>query len=297
MPDRKLEIGKGLKALISDIDKIDVKKRPEQVKILAQSVADIDISSIEINPMQPRKDFDQQALQELSDSIAEHGLIQPITVRSLGGNRFQLISGERRYRASKMAKLKMIPAYVRVADDQGMLEMAIIENIQREDLNALEVAMAYQRLIDECELTHEQLSDRLHKTRSQVTNHLRLLKLPPGIKSGLREAKLSMGHARALAGITEVDVQLSLYHQIIDRELSVRQTEALVRNYGKPKTSKADTQAPSLPAAWQAVQKDLGKKIDSQVRIQLRTDGSGTISIPFADTDHFNDILEALQEK
>ena len=295
MSNRKLEIGKGLRALISDIDNIDIDQKTENVKQLASTIAEISLKQIEVNPNQPRKDFDDTALAELSASISEHGLIQPITVRSLGGDKFQVISGERRYRASKMAGLESVPAYVRIADDQAMLEMALIENIQREDLNALEVAMGYQRLIDECALTHDELSKRLGKNRASVTNHLRLLKLPPSIKNGLRNGLISMGHARAIAGAPVVDQQLSIYEQAVSRKLSVRQVEALVKSLSQTKKpSKNTTQ--ELSADWKEVQNGLSDLLGTTVAIDLNKNGSGQMSISFSDVEHFNSIMEIIQD-
>ncbi len=296
MSNRKLEIGKGLRALISDIDNIDIDKKTETVKQLASSIAEISLEQIEVNPMQPRTDFDPQALQELSDSIKEHGLIQPITVRSMGGDRFQLISGERRFRASKMAGLAAVPAYIRIADDQAMLEMAIIENIQRQDLNALEVALGYQRLIDECQLTHDQLSKRLGKNRTSVTNHLRLLKLPPSIKNGLRQAQITMGHARALVGVDHVDQQLSLYQRCISQQLSVRQLEALIRSTTTPNVKAATKASNMLSPEWESARKALSDYVGSKVDLQLSQNGSGKIIVAFSDLDHFNSIIDAIQD-
>ncbi|MEL6866667.1 MAG: ParB/RepB/Spo0J family partition protein, partial [Bacteroidota bacterium] len=199
---KKKELGQGIRALLSNIDHGSSNEGPQEdvVRTLSNTIATIPLNSIEVNPGQPRIEFDEEALQELSESIKVHGLIQPITVRRLNEQTYQLISGERRMRASKIAGLKEVPAYIRLANDQEMLEMALIENIQREDLNAIEVANSYQRLIEECELTHEALSERVGKNRSSVTNYLRLLKLPPDVQSAIKEQKISMGHARALAG-------------------------------------------------------------------------------------------------
>lgn len=228
---KKDALGKGIRALLSDIDdSADVLKiSATDEDSIINTVPKIKLEEIEVNPFQPRADFDPQALQELSSSIKVHGVIQPITVRKISDRKYQLISGERRLRASKMAGMKDIPAYVRTANDQEVVEMALIENIQREDLNAIEVALTYQRLIDECSLTHENLGERLGKDRSTVTNYLRLLKLPPEIQKALRSKVLSMGHARAIIAVPEVDKQLYVLKEIDSKGLSVRKTEELVR--------------------------------------------------------------------
>ena len=226
-------MGKGIRALLNNIDE-EIKDHPEEVvRELSSSVAMIPITAVEVNPFQPRKDFDDDALSELSESIKTYGLIQPITVRRLNDRQFQLISGERRTRAAKLAGLTEIPAYIRIADDQGMLEMALVENIQREDLNAIEIAITYQRLVDECNITHENMSERVGKKRSTITNYLRLLKLNPEIQQAIKLNKISMGHARALVGVNDIALQLMLYRQITKEELSVRAVEDLIRKYNE----------------------------------------------------------------
>ena len=199
---------------------------------------EISLDEIEVNPFQPRTHFDKEALQELSDSIKVQGIIQPITVRKLSKNKYQLISGERRFQASKLASLEKIPAYVRTADDQQMLEMALIENIQRENLNSIEIALSYQRLLTECDLKQEELGDRVGKNRTTVNNYLRLLKLPPDIQAALRDKRISMGHARAIINIENVDIQLDIFKKIISQDLSVRKVEQLVRDAMSPKKGK-----------------------------------------------------------
>ncbi|HQW23059.1 MAG TPA: ParB/RepB/Spo0J family partition protein, partial [Bacteroidia bacterium] len=223
MTIKKSALGKGLSALLESND-TDVTSNlsPAATGGVVGSIAQIPLEQIEPNPFQPRVDFDDTALGELAASIKEQGIIQPITVRKLGYDKYQIISGERRYKASKLGGLKTIPAYIRVANDQGMLEMAIVENIQRQDLNSLEVALSYKRLIDECGLTQEELSERLGKNRSTVTNFLRLLKLPPDIQASVRDGKISMGHARAILGVDDIDKQLYIYREILNKNLSVR---------------------------------------------------------------------------
>ena len=225
MSNKKPALGKGLSALLQGADDVPAKKPQvpvEQVEVKIGSISSLRIESIDVNPFQPRTHFDSEALEELASSIKEHGVIQPITVRKTGKNRFQIISGERRFRASQIAELEEIPAYVRIANDQTMLEMAIVENIQRENLNAIEVALSYQRLIDECELTQEQLSDKLGKGRSSITNYLRLLNLPSEIQAALRDKKISMGHARALLSFSNEKDMLKAFQAVIENELSVR---------------------------------------------------------------------------
>jgi len=229
-PKRRNALGRGLGALLEDSDtgreNLDGKRSP----MPRSGMDEIPLSEIEVNPFQPRTYFDKEALQELADSIKVQGIIQPITVRRLERNRYQLISGERRFQASKLAGLETIPAYVRTADDQQMLEMALIENIQRKDLNAIEIALSYQRLLSECDLKQEQLGERVGKNRTTVNNYLRLLKLPPDIQIGLRDNKISMGHARAIINVENVDAQLAIYNKIIKDDLSVRKVEAMVRD-------------------------------------------------------------------
>ncbi len=232
---KRKQIGKGVASILGNIN-LDTEEQQEKeqvVKTLASNVAMLPIDQIEAYKDQPRKEFAETALQELSESIKVHGLIQPITVRRVGENHYQLISGERRLRASKLAELTEIPAYIRVANDQEMLEMALVENIQREDLNPMEVATTYERLMEECNLTHKLLAQRVGKTRSSVTNYLRLLKLPPQVTAGLQEQALSMGHARALAGLDNSSLQVLLFHQIISEGMSVRQVENITRNLTK----------------------------------------------------------------
>ncbi len=227
---RKNALGRGLGALLDDSSSTSNSGKLSTDITATGSVSEIPLTSIEVNPFQPRNNFQQEALEELAESIRVQGIIQPITVRKLNEKKYQLISGERRYHASKLAGLSKVPAYIRTANDQQMLELALIENIQRENLNAIEIAMSYQRLISECKLRQEDLGDRVGKKRSTVTNYLRLLKLPPDIQVGLKEDKISMGHARALLSVENIDAQLDLYKKTIASELSVRQVETLARN-------------------------------------------------------------------
>lgn len=296
---KKDALGKGIRALLSDID--------EETEILKISASDEDsivntvpkikLEAIEVNPFQPRSDFNQQALEELASSIKVHGVIQPITVRKISDKKYQLISGERRLRASKMAGLNEIPAYVRTANDQEVVEMALIENIQREDLNAMEVALTYQRLIDECELTHENLGERLGKDRSTVTNFLRLLKLPPEIQNALRNNILSMGHARAIIAVPEVDKQLYVLKEISDKGLSVRKTEELVRLLStKTAVAKKPTQEPALPIAYKNVQTKLMDIFETKVKIKKSATDKGEIVIPFYSVADLNRLLDIIEK-
>lgn len=302
---RKIGLGKGLSALLNDTDEVrQISASQKSVnEVLGNgvppgSVDHIKIDAIEVNPFQPRTDFDVNALNELADSIKLQGLIQPITVRKVGGNNYQLISGERRLRASKIAGLNEIPAYIRTANDQQMLEMALIENIQRENLNAIEVALSFQRMIDECNLKQEELGDRVSKNRSTVTNYLRLLKLPPAIQASIRDGQLSMGHARALINVADVDKQLYIFQEIINKGLSVRKVEELVRfvnDAASKNKSKGNTKEKSMSFEFQKIQDDLASKFATKVTLNVKgKGGKGTIEIPFMSEDDLSRILELL---
>ncbi|MBK8387977.1 MAG: ParB/RepB/Spo0J family partition protein [Saprospiraceae bacterium] len=298
--NKKKELGKGLRALLSNIENtnnIDTKK--EIVRTLNSSVASILIDEVEVNPFQPRVEFENEALMELAKSIKVHGLIQPITVRAMGDSKYQLISGERRWRASRMAGLNEIPAYVRVANDQEMLEMALIENIQRSDLNAVEIAISYQRLMDECNLTHEALSERVGKNRSTVTNYVRLLKLPPEIQNSVKSGELSMGHARSIAGLEDIVRQLQFYKKAINEHLSVRQLEQLVKDNNQVK-DRSDAKNLSTPEIQNAeinrIIKDLSKIIGVKINIKRDQKGKGVLQIPFSSDKEFNSIYDLLKE-
>lgn len=293
MSKRKKGLGRGLGALLSDSDAVQQTTPSTDEK--QDSIQEIPVSAIEPNPFQPRKDFDPEALQELAESIKVQGIIQPITVRRLEAGKYQIISGERRWQASQLAGLSTIPAYVRTADDQQMLELALIENIQRQDLNPIEIALSYQRLITECGLKQEELGDRVGKKRSTVTNYLRLLKLPPDIQAGLRDGLLSMGHARALVALEDPAQQLFIYKKIISEKLSVRQVEQLVQAVQKksPRAPKPGNRelAPELKQLQQRLSSHFGTKI------QIKTGKSpdkGEIKIPFTSIDELNRLLEIL---
>ncbi len=263
------------------------------------NMSEIPLDQIQVNPFQPRTHFDREALEELADSIKVQGIIQPITVRKLNDQEFQLISGERRFQASKIAGLEKIPAYIRTADDQQMLEMALIENIQRENLNAIEVALSYQRLLSECNLKQEELGTRVGKNRTTVNNYLRLLKLPLDVQAGLRDKKISMGHARAIINVEDVDKQLDIYNSILKDDLSVRKVEQLVRDLMHSSEKKpAKSSAKDSPQRKYEVQQ-LQQKLSSHfgTRVQLKADGQyrGEIKIPFVSTEDLNRILEIIE--
>ncbi len=282
-------LGRGLGALLEDSEENLMPSKSNGAK---SSINEIPIDQIEANPWQPRTDFDEQALTELADSIAVQGIIQPITVRELSSNEYQLISGERRLQASKKVGLKTIPAYVRTADDQQMLEMALIENIQRENLNAMEVALSYQRLLSECDLKQEELGDRVGKNRTTVNNYLRLLKLPPAIQASLRDGEISMGHARALISIENVDLQLDIFKKVIQQDLSVRKVEELVRT--GTKTEKSASTPSSIDPEIKNLQSKLSSHFGSKITVKSKDKNKGEIKIPFNSTEDLNRILELL---
>jgi len=295
--NKKKELGKGLRALLTNIENTNSPKEKNQlVKQLNSSILEIPIGNIEVNPFQPRTDFDREELEELAQSIKVHGLIQAITVRSMGGDSYQLISGERRLRASKIAGLETVPAFIRLGDDQALLEMALIENIQRSNLNAIEVAISYQRLMNECDLTHESLSERVGKKRSTISNYVRLLKLPPQIQTSIKSSEISMGHARALAGISEVSKQLSTFNKVISDKLSVRALENLIKSYNEPKDSYTKVEPVSLPPEVRKIQHDLSTTLGTSVKINRTAAGKGQISIKFGSDREFNSILSILEK-
>ncbi len=254
---------------------------------------EIPVDQIEANPFQPRTEFEAVALQELSDSIKAQGIIQPITVRKLTENQYQLISGERRLKASKMAGLEHVPAFIRTANDQEMLEMALMENVQREDLNAIEIALSYQRLITECNLKQEDLGTRMGKNRTTVTNYLRLLKLPPEIQLAVRDKVISMGHARALISVENVDLQLAFFQEVVKKGLSVRKTEELVRIGFEPGIRK-EKPLDKLPKEFQELKSKLSSHFGTKISVTLGKDEKGEIKIPFASTEDLNRIIEIL---
>ena len=275
-----------------------VQENPQDVvRELATTVAVIPIKQIKSNAGQPRKAFDGDALEELASSIKAHGIIQPITVRRITGKEYQIITGERRYRASQLAGLTEMPAYIRLANDQELLEMALIENIQREDLNAWEIAVSYGRLAEEFKLTHESLSERVGKQRSTITNYLRLLKFEgdPDIKKGLIDNKISMGHARALAGVDDYAIRNSLFQQIVDQDLSVRAIEALIASYQESRKPKEPKKDASLPPHLREIQDRFNAFFGSKVQLKRDDKGKGQLLIKFANDDELNRLIDAIE--
>lgn len=291
---KKQALGRGLSALLNE-SKNDLSGVDQQTAKRAMgSIIEIDLPSIEVNPFQPRSQFNEEQLKELAGSIKELGVIQPITVRKIGQNKFQLVSGERRFRASKMLGNKTIPAFLRLANDQEALEMALVENIQRQDLDPIEIAMSYQRLMDEVKLTQNQMSQRVGKKRSTIANYLRLLKLDPIIQTGMRDGFISMGHGRAIINVTNSTDQLSIYEQILSKKLSVRATEELVKNLNNPKavSTKTTTETPKFVKDGVEIISDFfGKKIG----IKMEKKDTGSISIPFHSKEDYKRILKLLK--
>ncbi|MBR4198191.1 MAG: ParB/RepB/Spo0J family partition protein [Bacteroidales bacterium] len=288
---KKEALGRGLGSLLGT---------PANTPALATEIGKLKIKDIETNPYQPRKDFDEESLAELADSIRQQGVITPITVRRLETGKYQLIAGERRLRAAKMAKLTEIPAYIRTATDQQMMEMAIVENIQRENLNAMEIALSYATLVDECGITQEQLSEKVGKNRSTITNYLRLLKLPAEVQLALRSNTISMAHARAMITIDDVDKQLLMLREIVDKDLSVRQTENLAKtlsaeNVKNPAAKKSAKQP--LPELHESTKNELKKYIQSEVEIKRSRKGKGSLTIYFNNDSDFQRIVKIIQKK
>jgi ParB family chromosome partitioning protein len=289
---KKQALGRGLSALLQETPNINSASDKNADKVVG-SIIEIELDLIDVNPFQPRTYFNEEALRELANSIKELGVIQPITVRKLEGNKFQLVSGERRFRASKLIGSKTIPAYIRLANDQEMLEMALVENIQRKNLDPIEVALSYQRLIDEIQLTQEELSTRVGKKRSTVTNYLRLLKLDPILQTGMRDGFISMGHGRAMINIENTDDQLAIYEKILREKLSVRQTEDLVKSL-KSRTITKPKKKPT-PVYIKNSLKDISEYFGHKIDITVSNNGKGKISIPFHSEEDFNRIKNLLK--
>jgi len=301
MTKKRGSLGRGLSAILGN-NTIDI---PADIKTnntaLAGQTHEIAIAEIETNPFQPRTEFDQEKLHELSLSIEQLGIIQPITVRKLNENKYQLISGERRFRASKLAGLTKLPAYVRVANDQEMLEMALVENIQRENLNPIEVALSYQRLIEEIKLTQEQCSERVGKNRSTVTNFLRLLKLPSEIQKGLSTGEISTGHARALISVKNKESQINIFHDTVANGYSVREVEQIVKdfadsNYKRTSKTKAISTPNPLPFQQQKMVHDLSRNLDKDVELKRNKKGKGKLIIPFTNDEELAKIFEFINK-
>ena len=293
---KKQALGRGLSALLKDPENDITSVNDKNADKLVGSIIEIDIDSIEINPFQPRTNFNEETLRELGSSIKELGVIQPITVRKLEFNKYQLISGERRMRASKLIGLKTIPAYIRLANDNESLVMALVENIQRHDLDPIEVALSYQRLIDEIQLTQEQMSERVGKKRSTITNYLRLLKLDPIIQTGIRDGFISMGHGRTIINIDNQEVQTDIYQKIVSQNLSVRETEALVKKYQEslmPSEAKANKVTTSFEIN-EAQQNAIISFFGTKVSLKVASNGKGSIAIPFQSEEEFKRILKLI---
>lgn len=291
---QKQALGRGLSALLKDPAN-DIKSvQDKNADKVIGSIVELELEAIEINPFQPRTNFNEETLKELASSIRELGVIQPITVRKLDFNKYQLVSGERRFRASKLLGLPTIPAYIRIANDQESLEMALVENIQRQDLDPIEIALSYQRLIDEIQLTQEQMSERVGKKRSTIANYLRLLKLDPIIQTGMRDGFISMGHGRAIINIEDQSNQLDIYEKILSDKLSVRDTEALVKNYHNTSETKVPEKQ-EIPKFIKNGMKEFSEYFGQKINVKVNKKGKGTISIPFHSEEDFNRIKKLVQ--
>ncbi|HPI53304.1 MAG TPA: ParB/RepB/Spo0J family partition protein [Chitinophagaceae bacterium] len=294
----KEQIGKGIGALLGNIkDEVNAFQKPAaNDDVLVGSITRIPLTSIEVNPNQPRRTFDEQPLRELAESIKLHDIIQPITVVKLANKKYQLISGERRFKASHIAGLKDIPAYVRVANDQEILEMGLLENLQRENLNAIEIGLAYKRLMSECNMTQEDVADRMKKERSTVTNYIRLLKLPPSIQVSVRNKELSMGHARALLGLEHIEQQLFAAKEIKEKGLSVRGAEELVKQIAnnKPKAAPTTASGPVLAPAYKRIEDQLASHLSTKVLLNRKKNGKGSITVEFYNDGDLERILDKM---
>lgn len=291
---KKQALGRGLSALLKDPHNDIQSAKDKNADKVVGNIVELDLDTIEVNPFQPRTSFNKESLNELATSIKELGVIQPITVRKLGFNKFQLVSGERRYRASKLVGLTHVPAYIRIANDQESLEMALVENIQRQDLDPIEIALSYQRLIDDIQLTQEEMSDRIGKNRSTIANYLRLLKLDPIIQTGMRDGFLSMGHGRALIGIGENDLQLKVYEQIIKEQLSVRDTEKLVKSLtSKTQKKKAKT---DLSESKKEILQQISSYFGAKIEMKVSSKGNGKLIIPFSSNEDLKRIQKLIND-
>ena len=292
---KKQALGRGLSALLKDPDN-DIKTAGDKgADKVVGNIVELELANIEVNPFQPRSSFNEDALKELASSIRELGVIQPITVRKIEFGKYQLVSGERRFRASKLVGLETIPAYIRIANDQESLEMALVENIQREDLDPIEIALSYERLIEEINLTQQQMSERVGKNRSTIANYLRLLKLDPIVQTGMRDGFLSMGHGRALINIENTSDQLDIYEKILQDSLSVRATEALVKNYKEGKKSGKSTPVKSkVPDFIQEGKKEFASYFGAKVDVKVAQKGNGKLIIPFSSEEDFKRLKKLI---
>ncbi len=294
MSGKKRALGRGLSALLEGSD-LEQAPREVQVNQLVGYVAMIRIDDIESNPFQPRTDFDRAELADLAMSIQHQGIIQPVTLRKLSNDRFQLIAGERRLKAARVAGLTEIPAYIRVANDEQMLEMALVENIQREDLNPIEVGISFQRLMEECQIRQEDLSQRVGKDRSTISNYVRLLKLPAEIQIAIREKKITMGHARALITLENNSLQIRIFKQVLSKNLSVREVESLVRENGNRTSPLSKRSIGESDPKLMKIEGDLNARLNTKVKLQMNKKGAGTITIPFTSEVELNKIIELLE--
>jgi ParB family chromosome partitioning protein len=294
MQGKKKALGRGLSAILES-PQTDITSRDISGEYVAGAIAHVNIEQIDANPFQPRIHFDESGLAELVISIQNQGIIQPITIRKMGYDRYQIISGERRLKACKLAGFTEIPAYIRIANDEQMLEMALVENIHREDLNPLEIAISFQRLIDECNLKQEELSKRVGKDRTTISNYVRLLTLPTEIQLAIRDNKISMGHARALITISDIRTQLLILHRIFEKKLSVRQVEEIVRTLTSGKSQVKKNKPPILPLKFEKAKEILNKKLSARVELRINTKGNGFIIIPFDSDEDFDRILSEIE--
>lgn len=292
---KKQALGRGLSALLKDPNNDISSADDKNADKVVGNIVELDLDSIGVNPFQPRTNFNEDTLKELASSIRELGVIQPITVRKLAFNKYQLVSGERRFRASKLIGLETIPAYIRIANDQESLEMALVENIQRQDLDPIEIALSYQRLIEEIKLTQEQLSERVGKKRSTIANYLRLLKLDPIIQTGMRDGFITMGHGRAMVNIDKSSDQLEVYEKVISNKLSVRATEQLVKNLNKVGETDIAEKKPEVPKYIKKGIKDFSEYFGHKIEVKVGNNGSGKIMIPFHSEEDFNRIKKLVQ--
>jgi ParB family transcriptional regulator, chromosome partitioning protein len=288
-------LGKGIRSLLQSIDsdlKTSAGHLKPQIAEAVTGVLRIPLEQIDTNPRQPRHDFDEQALKELAASIKTYDIIQPVTVSKMPSGRYRLIAGERRFRAAKMAGLKDMPAYIRQANDAELLELALLENLQRQDLNAMEIALSYKRMMEELSYTQEQVAERMGKERTTVTNYIRLLKLPPDIQVAVRTGSLSMGHARALVNVDTIDKQLYIYHEVVEKDLSVRQTEELVRKLYKGEPAVKNASKSQLPPAYKKIEDNLASHFGTRVKMQHNKKGHGSITLEYYSLEELNKLLD-----
>jgi ParB family transcriptional regulator, chromosome partitioning protein len=294
MQGKKKALGRGLSAILESPE-TDITSRDISGEYVVGAIAHIPLENIEPNPFQPRTRFNEEELAELTLSIQSQGIIQPITVRKMGYDKYQLISGERRLKAAKLAGLAEIPTFIRIANDEQMLELALVENIQRAELNPLEIAISFQRLIDECKLKQEELSQKVGKDRSTIANYIRLLKLPTEVQIAIRDGRITMGHARALITIDEIKTQLIILHRILEKKLSVRQVEEIVRGLIPGQTLTSKREPLILPVKFEKIRESLKKQLNARVEVKVHAKGDGSIIIPFRSDDELDRIMEKFQ--